>query len=259
MHDVAMGQAVYRNYCEMWRNVGACALEGSVFKVEDRTNMLLIRSSNVERVPHMVLDPRLSPGGEQKWTDALVHEWAGEPVSLMVGIVPGSERGPLASVLHREGFVQGVRPSVAMVKSGRPRFEARNDPDIVYAVSDRDLNEARALLAQVFGLPRDIFAFYTPPECVKTFILRENGIGVAAACLCPFAGVAGVYSVGVLQEARGNGFAQRLVLQILSAASELGLSTAVLSCERGLVPLYRRLGFTVCWELMTYWMEAWWR
>jgi ribosomal protein S18 acetylase RimI-like enzyme len=259
MSDVVFGRMVYRNYCEMWRNVGACDGDNTVFKVEDRPDMLLVRSTNVERVPHMVLDPVVALGDEHRWTQSLVREWSGEPVSLMVGVEPGTEKGNLVGAFRSEGFVQGVRPSVAMVKTGRPEFERRLDADICLAASDNDLEDARVLLAKVFGLHRDIFAFYTPRECVKTFVLREHGIAVAAACLCPFAGAAGVYSVGVLPEKRGRGYAQRLVLRLLSAASEMGLSTAVLSCEQGLVPLYRRLGFSVCWELMTYWMEAWWR
>src|SRR5437660_1465874 len=100
MSDVAMGLAAYRNYCDMWRNVGACDRENSVFRVEDRPDMLLIRSRNVERVPHMVLEPNVFPGGARAWTEALVREWSGDPVSLMVGIEPGSERGELTAVLH---------------------------------------------------------------------------------------------------------------------------------------------------------------
>ncbi|MDB5057643.1 MAG: GCN5-related N-acetyltransferase [Chloroflexi bacterium] len=259
MNDIELGGDVYRNYCDMWRTVGALADPGSIFEVEQRVDMLLVKSHYGQRVPHMVLDPRVVPGNERAWASALIQEWAGEPVSLMVGIPPGAERGELVKALYADGFVQGVRPSVAMARRASPVFDFRDDVDIELTSSLQDLDDARVILGKVFGLPSEIFGFYTPVPAVRTYILRERGIGVAAACLCPFAGVAGIYSVGVLPNYRGRGYAQRLVLRLLSDAGNLELTTAVLSCEKSLVPLYRRLGFTTCCELTTYWMEAWWR
>jgi ribosomal protein S18 acetylase RimI-like enzyme len=259
MNDIDLGGIVYRNYCDMWRTVGALADPGSIFDVEQRADMLLVRSHYTQRVPHMVLDPQLIPGDENAWASSLIQEWAGEPVSLMVGIPPGTERGELVKALRIAGFVQGVRPSVAMARRANPVFDFRDDVDIELSSGERDLEEARTILGQVFGLPGEIFAYYTPSPAVRTFVLRNRGLGVAAACLCPFGGTAGIYSVGVLPEFRGRGYAQRLVLRLLSDAAELGITTAALSCESGLVPLYRRLGFSVCCELATYWMEAWWR
>ena len=52
---------------------------------------------------------------------------------------------------------------------------------------------------------------------------------------------------------------RRLVLYLLSQAAEMGLTTAVLSCERQIAPLYRSLGFSISCELTTYWMESLWR
>jgi GNAT superfamily N-acetyltransferase len=244
MNDLELGGIVYRNYCDMWRGVGALAEPGSIFEVEERAGMLLIKSHYIQRVPHMVLDPRVSPGDERAWVSSLIDEWTGEPVSLLVGIPPGTERGELVQALRN---------------AGSPVFDFRADADIELAVDARDLEEARTILGQVFGLPGEIFAFYTPLTAVRTFVLRDRGLGVAAACLCPFGGAAGIYSVGVLPGFRGRGYAKRLVLRLLSAAADLGFTTATLSCERGLVPLYRRLGFSTCCELTTYWMEAWWR
>jgi GNAT superfamily N-acetyltransferase len=243
----------------MWRSVGARAERDSVFEVHDRSEMLLIKSHYPERVPHMVLDPRAAPGMESTWTRALIQEWAGEPVSVMVSIPPGAEQSSLTSALQDHGFVRGIRPSVAMARCASPTFDSRDDDDIALAHSQSDLEQARNVLATVFALPTEVFAFYTPFPVVYTYILREHGIGVAAGCLCPFAGVAGLYSIGVVPSARGKGYARRLVLYLLTCAAKRGITTAVLSCERSLVPLYRRLGFSACCDLTTYWMEALWR
>jgi ribosomal protein S18 acetylase RimI-like enzyme len=259
MGDSGLGATQYRNYCEMWRSVGAHANHDAAFEVHERPTMLLVKSHLSQRVPHMVLDPRVPPGEERGWASALIQEWAGTPVSVMVQIPPGFEHGRLVSVLRDLGFLQGLRPSVAMARRADTVFELRSDEDIELAATDEALDEARRLLGTVFTLPANVFAFYTPRQVVRTYLLREHGLAVGAACLCPFAGAAGVYSVGVLPRARGRGYAQRLVLQMLSDAAELGFSTAVLSCDRQLIPLYRRLGFGVACDLVTYWMEALWR
>ena len=259
MADPVRGEAVYRNLCEMWRSVGSHTDGNTSFAVEDREDMLLVKSQFAHRVPHMVLDPRVPAGHEKSWTRALIKEWAGQPVSVMVEIPPGTDDSPLAATLLEQGFVRGIRPSVGMTCKARPMFERREDVSIALAEEDGDLALARALLGSVFGLPSQVFAFYTPAEVVDTYILRVSGVGVAAACLCPFAGVAGVYSVGVLQEARGRGFARRLVLYVLGQAGRMGLTTAVLSCERQLAPFYRSLGFSIDCELTTYWLESLWR
>ncbi len=259
MAELGPGEAVYRNLCEMWRSVGRHSGGNSSFVVEDREDMLLVKSQFAHRVPHMVLDPRVTPGMEHAWTRSIIREWAGESVAVMVEIPPGTEGGALAASLREEGFVRGMRPSIGMTLEAKPAFDVRDDASISLASDGADLDEAREVLGSVFGLPSHVFAFYTPPHVVRTFILREFGIGVAAACLCPFAGVAGVYSVGVLPTSRGKGCARRLVLYVLSQAAQMGLTTAVLSCEHHLAPLYRSLGFSVRCELTTYWLESAWR
>jgi ribosomal protein S18 acetylase RimI-like enzyme len=257
--DVARATAVYRNYCEMWRRVGALAPPGSVFEVVPRPDMLLIRSHHAPRVPHMVLDPGVLDADAPRWVAALVREMAGEPVSLMIGIPPGEEQSGLVTALQAEGFMRAARPNVAMDRILATPDDAESDPAIALAAGEAGLEEARALLGTIFGLPSTVFAFYTPPEVVRTYVLRQEGVPVAAACLCPFSSSAGIYSVGVLPSMRGQGYARRLVLHALREAAALGRTSIGLSCEQALVPFYRRFGFTACWQLVSYWLEAWWR
>lgn len=130
---------------------------------------------------------------------------------------------------------------------------------ISLASGEAELSEARDLLARVFGLPSLVFAFYTPPSIVHTYVFRQDGRAMGAICLCPFAGSAGIYSVGVLPSARGRGLARRLVRHALAEAVAMGYRRAVLSCERHLTGLYLPFGFKACWDLRSYWLEAWWR
>jgi ribosomal protein S18 acetylase RimI-like enzyme len=244
----------------MWREVGALAPDASIFQVQQRVDMLLVRSNLPQRIPHMILDPLVDGRDVRDWVTRVAECFAAERGSLMVAIPPGEERGPLVEALQAEGFMPSARPLVAMARAPAARDELA-DPwcEIAVATSDPELREARTLLARVFGLPTDVFAFYTPPSLVQTYVLRRQGVTVAAMCLCPFAGYAGIYSVAVAPSERGQGHAKCLVRRALHDAMAGGLTTAVLSCDRGLVSMYRTLGFTPCWELAAFWLEAWWR
>lgn len=258
MTDQELADLMYRNFCAMWRSVGACASDSSTFAVESRPDMLLIRSRFSSRVPHMVLDPRMEPGHEEDWVRSLLRAWASEPLSLTVQMPPGTQWNNLAASMRQHGFVRGIRPSVAMARQVPPVLEYPWDPAIALATEPEELDEARRLLGNVFGLPSAVFGFYTPPCLIPTYVLREESVMVAAACLAPYAGAAGVYSVGVLPDMRGRGYARRLVLALLRRAAELGLTWSVLSCDRQMAALYRRVGFSTRAELHSYWLEGAW-
>lgn len=260
MADLELGQAFYANYCQMWRDVGAVASADSAFQVRQRADMLLVRSNLPQRIPHMVLDPIVDGRDVRDWVARVADHVNTDRGSLMVAMPPGAEHSPLALALQAEGFVAAARPMVAMAHAG-PIPGEREAPrcETAIAGTEAELREARELLARVFGLPAEVFAFYTPPALVTTYLLRRRGTAVAALCLCPFAGVAGIYSVAVTPEERGRGHARRLVRRALRDAAQQGMPMAVLSCDRALVGLYRALGFAPCWELAAYWLETWWR
>ena len=260
MSDLELASAVYENYCSMWRAAGAIAPSGSIFVVQQRPDMLLIRSNYARRIPHMILSPTLNGHVPSAWVAGVTRELTAEPISLMVAIPPGAEDSPLLPALAAEGFLPAARPHVAMVAQlGTAAIQAGGSGAIGLASGEADLEEARDLLARVFGLPSLVFAFYTPPSIVHTYVLRQDGRALGAICLCPFAGSAGIYSVGVLPSARGRGLARRLVRHALGEAAAMGYRRAVLSCERHLTGLYLPFGFRPCWDLRSYWLEAWWR
>jgi GNAT superfamily N-acetyltransferase len=255
----SLAQAVYANYCDMWRMVGARSPDDGSFEVVQRSDMLLITSKVVQRVPHMVLDPRPGSIAPEKWVAAMVNELGHDPVSVLVRLPPGTEQGPLAGALLGEGFQREIRPAYAMTRTLHGLPPQAPDSAISIAETPAELGEARALLSRVFGLPAPVFAFYTPPKLVATYVFRVRGAPVGAACLYGNGHSAGIYSVGVLPAMRGRGYGRRLVWQALADAAKLGLNLAVLSCERTFIPFYEQLGFGTCWELHSYWFEAWWR
>jgi GNAT superfamily N-acetyltransferase len=255
----ALAQAVYTNYCDMWRTVGALSPTDGAFEVIQRQDSLLIKSRLVQRVPHTVLDPHVADGAARTWATSMVNDLGHDPVSILVRLPPGLEKSPLVGALQGEGFQREVRPAIALTRQLRSLTVRTPDHAITLAEREHELEEARTLLARVFGLPPAVFAFYTPPKLVLTYLLRIKGVAVGATCLCSNGESAGIYSVGVMPTMRGRGYAQRLVWHALAEAARMRLNLAVLTCERHLVSFYEQLGFSACWELHSYWLEAWWR
>ncbi|MGH2343646.1 MAG: GNAT family N-acetyltransferase [Chloroflexota bacterium] len=259
LKDLALARQVYANFTAMWEAVGTVAMPSGVFEVTRRPDMLFVRSLLVHRVPHMVIDPTVEAGAAPAWASSLVREMQGQAGTLMISMPPGLEDGALEQALRKEGFTHGSPSPACMARVGGPRLDPWRDDAVMLADAEPYLSVARGLLARVFGLPHEVFAFYTPPALVSTYLLHDQGKAVAAACLCPFGHTAGIYSVGVLPEARGRGFARRLIRRALQDAEEMGFELEVLTCDAALAPLYQRAGFRACWRTTTMWMESWWR
>ena len=78
---------------------------------------------------------------------------------------------------------------------------------------------------------------------LRHFTVWEDGRPVANATLFLGAGVAGIYHVDTLPEARGRGFGTAVTLTALHAALDAGARYGVLSASSLGEPVYRRLGF----------------
>lgn len=77
------------------------------------------------------------------------------------------------------------------------------------------------------------------------FLGRLHGEPVATASLLLGGGIAGIYDVSTVPEARRQGIGTAMTVAALQEASALGFETAFLQPSDMGEPLYRRLGFTV--------------
>ncbi|MCA1218625.1 GNAT family N-acetyltransferase [Streptomyces sp. 8L] len=75
-------------------------------------------------------------------------------------------------------------------------------------------------------------------------VLRADGRPVAVASVFLRDGVAGLYNVATVPQARGRGFGTEAARTALAGAYERGARTAVLGAEPGAAGMYRTLGFT---------------
>ncbi|HWA83393.1 MAG TPA: GNAT family N-acetyltransferase [Fimbriimonadaceae bacterium] len=105
---------------------------------------------------------------------------------------------------------------------------------------------SEAVLA-AFGMPAEFGSVFTncyePDGPIRYFYLESDGKPSAASMSFYGAGVAGIYCVGVVPEARRRGFGERVMNACLEGALEDGYDVAVLQSSRMGVPLYEKLGF----------------
>jgi GNAT superfamily N-acetyltransferase len=87
---------------------------------------------------------------------------------------------------------------------------------------------------------------------MRVWIARLDGVAVAASGLFVAAGVAGIYNVATVPEARGRGIGRAVTIAALAEGVARGHRTAVLGASEMGYPVYRRLGFREVSRLRSY-------
>ena len=121
------------------------------------------------------------------------------------------------------------------------RAESRVDLEACIRIAAATFQIADALVPRLvdieLGMPSD------HREAAVAFLGRMDGLPVASSMLFASAGVAGVYFVGTLPEARGRGFARAMTTATLREGRDRGYRFGTLQGTEMGVPVYRRLGF----------------
>jgi hypothetical protein len=98
------------------------------------------------------------------------------------------------------------------------------------------------------GFPPEVFTFYEDhggfaAENVRAFLARAEGRPAGIAMTIVSGGVAGIYWVGSIEEARGRGVGWAVTAAAVDAGFEMGAEVASLQASQMGEPLYRRMGF----------------
>lgn len=108
------------------------------------------------------------------------------------------------------------------------------------------------VLATGYELPRGLARMLSPEALgadmaddapLQFFAIRHGGRMVATSMLFLADGVAGIYCVATLAEARGQGLGAHVTAEPLRRAHALGYRVGVLQSSEAGHPVYRRLGF----------------
>ena len=113
-----------------------------------------------------------------------------------------------------------------------------------------------------FGLPLwtekiwfDLFADLVFELPLRNYLAILNGQPVGTAQLFLGAGVAGIYNVTCVPEARGRGVGKAITLAALLDARKQGFRISILQASHQGYSVYRRLGFQEFGKLSYYWWE----
>ena len=114
-----------------------------------------------------------------------------------------------------------------------------------------------------FGLPEyaekrllDLFAAVSLAPPMRTYLALLDGRPVATSQLFLAAGVAGIYSVTCLPEARGQGIGAAVTLAPLLEARRQGYAVSILQASDLGYQVYRRLGFQDYGRLNLYLLSS---
>lgn len=113
-----------------------------------------------------------------------------------------------------------------------------------------------------FGIPGDVenfwYEFFSEAACdrpFRTYLALLNGEPVGTSQLFTSAGVAGIYNVTCLPEARGQGIGAAITLAPLLDAREMGYQVGILQASSMGYKVYQRLGFQDFGKLSVYLWE----
>lgn len=103
------------------------------------------------------------------------------------------------------------------------------------------------------GFPPEVFAGYTDhsgmlAENVAAFLAYLDGEPVAIAMTIVNNGVAGIYWVGALEQARGEGLGRAVTAAATNAGFELGADLASLQASPMGKPIYEAMGYETVFE-----------
>jgi ribosomal protein S18 acetylase RimI-like enzyme len=161
----------------------------------------------------------------------------------------------MANYLEKQGFYEWGESNVGMALDiAEMRVEERRVAGLEIREIERreDLHVMKQIEIEGFGsteeLAQHYYEMYSTVGFGKGTVWRhfsgwQNGRVVAATSLLFHAGVAGLYSVATIPEARRQGIARAMVLHAIEEARHAGYRIAVLSPTNMSEGIYRRLGF----------------
>lgn len=126
------------------------------------------------------------------------------------------------------------------------------DPEIVLDVERvtgvSGLDEFVDTMAGAFGIPTDVAAQIMDPDMLDfddlEFVIgRVDGDGVACGQLVQTGDIAGVYTIGVHEDHRRQGYGEAMSWAVLGLGRDAGCTQATLQSSQMGLPVYEQMGF----------------
>ncbi len=201
-----------------------------------------------------VLSARLEPDGVKATFDSLQAKIDEEGAPALWWIGPQSKPDNLGSLLEQYGLqpaweLPGMAIDLALVD---------NEPEAIanFTVQKTSNAEMQALWARIAGVGSDfpdaatdalarLEAALADPQykAQHRYMGLLNGTPVATSALVLASGVAGIYAVATVPEARGKGIGKIMTVIPLLQARQLGYRVGVLQASSMGYSIYGKIGF----------------
>lgn len=199
---------------------------------------------------------KLEPGTEDRRIDEILAEFKAAQMPMLWWSGPATRPQDIGSRLTARGLMMaGAPPGMAMDLTKLDAIEAPPTGVTIKRLdSDAMLEGYRHVLQQAFGagvpdfvtaVYYDIFKNigYDEGGDVQNYLAYLDGEPVAACTVAYGAGVAGIYNVATVEEARGRGIGRAVTLTPLFDAQHRGYRVGVLEASEMAYNLYKQLGF----------------
>jgi GNAT superfamily N-acetyltransferase len=167
-------------------------------------------------------------------------------VNYTIQLADASSSPDIADLLHGEGYGEVLCDPMMRFEGPLPAMPLNPKLLIQRVFSQHDIDIYYQIVAEGFDLPpviEDFVAVMLKMEECRHVIAWLDGSPVGAGTLVESAGVAGIYNVATIPDARGQGVATAVMHALHNYALMDGYSgTALASSVMGL-PLYHKLGY----------------
>jgi len=242
-------EAIEDGIFRFWVHLGRSPQLG----LHDGPDMIRLTSDVASSICNDVLRADLSPDDMHATIETVLAPFRSRRVPVRWWTSPSTRPADLGKYLEAHGLIR-MADVVGMAVNLSALDEKLTEPS---GLTIEQVNDVKTL-AEWIPVSTTAFGF---PESVGTLffdVLSTLGLGLPwrhyigwlmgrpVACssfLLGEGGVAGIYSVGTVPEARGKGIGAALTLAPLLDARALGYQIGVLGASQMGLPVYQRLGF----------------
>lgn len=189
----------------------------------------------------------------------------GRNLPMLWWITPSARPGNLSTELEKEGlaFVEAAA-GMGLELDDFDRTEKEAATFSIAMVTNReDLNKWISVFGRSFEMPENATEFFLRTlgylglgsGPFSHFVCLMDDIPVSCSSIYVSGKTAGLYNVGTLPEARGNGAGRAISIHSVLKAIQSGCDTMVLHATESGEPLYKQLRFKKYCEIKAYAMQ----
>lgn len=258
--DSAMAAAIEANFLDAFKGFDSYP----AFHLHSSPQMVWFDTPEIPYpLPNGVMRANLAAGDADAEIDRVSRHFQAHKLPALWWLWPSSKPDDLADRLVAHGWTaaEGTPGMAADLQQLPAEAPAAENLEIVRVANDDLLRQWRDVMEIGFELPERLAALFYDlgvhagfgaSAWWHNFVGLLDGKPVACGSLVYGAGVAGIYNIATLQEARGKGIGTAITNHALIHARAMGYRVAILGATEMGYRIYERLGFKEYFKIAQY-------